>query len=588
MKADSILIVVHSGLGTKITQNDVMSALPKDASIKKKYVEVQVGESKLSELYELNFEQYALEQTRIYQKEIEPWLKENSNSIIAYFGLVPIALAIHLGYLLGNFNRYWIFQHHHKYKKWYRDIDEKDSFGIKVSNLPVQPERGKGNILLRLSASYLVDENQSLSVLSDPMKEIDLKLHNLGIDTFKKQSQIDEVAERFQEILGNISNFLPNSDSIHLFASIPCGLSFLLGTKINPNATPKIVMYQFSKDEKPPYKQALVISKQIGEEVALTNEEINLADQIRREWAKSLEDKIQPFIENVVLGSNDQQWFSILGDVNGETGLIINNSHFANLPSLALLSLKSDSISILENVVEGDFNYDKASSSWYFDDRLLVTISKRASKKNFDLKRAGRLFLFHESLHYSDLAHNLVQENAIGIGRFPKVIEEADYQADVYAILNDWKYSSVFHKSEVKSTKEYYLKAIETAVETMWSFIDTGENVVEFQIRTMNRLLNWYWQYVMIENSRGTLLDIIEILINKPIIEIAGLDMKLRGHRTYYILNENTAANWQMAAFYNNKVFRFTPNNMGLMVKGFKELNGESIIKGMRSFISNL
>lgn len=588
MKTNSILIIVHSGLDTKITQDDVMNALPKDIPENRKYVEIGVGESKLSELYDLDFDQLALEQTRMYQREIEPWIEANPDGLIAYFGLVPIPLAIHLGYLMGNFNKYWVFQHHHQLKKWYKNIDDDDEegFEVEILNFPNQKERGKGDVILRLSTSYLIDENQSLSVLPDPMKEIDLKLKNLGVDAFKNQGQLNEVVKRFDDVLGGISSFLPNSNTIHLFAAIPCGLAFLLGTKVNPNVTPKIITYQYSKEEKPPYIQALVISKQIGEEEALTKEQIESADKIRKSWAKSLEDRIQPFIVNVVPESDE--WFSILGEVNGEIGSVIKASPFANLPSLKQLSLINDKIEVAENTVEGSFDYKKASSSWCFDDRLLVTISDRAAKKNFDLGRAGRLFLFHEGLHYSELAHNLIQENAIGIGRFPKVIEDADYQADVYAILNDWKYSSVYHSSDVKSTKEYFLKAIETAVETMWSFIDTGENVVQFQIRTMNRLLNWYWQYVMIENSNGSLLEIVKILISKPLIEIAGLDMKLIGHRTYYILRDSTAENWEMAAFCRNKVFRFTPNNMSLIVKGFRELDGESIIKGMRSFIANL
>ena len=48
----------------------------------------------------------------------------------------------------------------------------------------------------------------------------------------------------------------------------------------------------------------------------------------------------------------------------------------------------------------------------------------------------------------------------------------------------------------------------------MWSFVDLGSELTEIQIRSMNRFLNWYWQWVRIErlSGNGTLKEIIEIL----------------------------------------------------------------------------
>jgi len=50
-----------------------------------------------------------------------------------------------------------------------------------------------------------------------------------------------------------------------------------------------------------------------------------------------------------------------------------------------------------------------------------------------DVDRAIRVVLIHEGLHYYQ--HNLSQVTVEGIGRFPKIVEDADYQADIYAIL---------------------------------------------------------------------------------------------------------------------------------------------------------
>lgn len=37
----------------------------------------------------------------------------------------------------------------------------------------------------------------------------------------------------------------------------------------------------------------------------------------------------------------------------------------------------------------------------------------------------------------------------------------------------------------------------------MWSFMDTGVELTGFQIRGLNRFLNWYWQWTLIENIKG-------------------------------------------------------------------------------------
>ncbi len=103
--------------------------------------------------------------------------------------------------------------------------------------------------------------------------------------------------------------------------------------------------------------------------------------------------------------------------------------------------------------------------------------------------------------------------------------------------------------------KEFFCNAIDTAVETMWSFVDTGNELNSIQIRSMNRFLNWYWQWVLIEDltGKGSLDNIVSILFDKPVIEFAGASMELRAHRTFYKLNNRQASILQLAAFANNK-----------------------------------
>jgi hypothetical protein len=137
--------------------------------------------------------------------------------------------------------------------------------------------------------------------------------------------------------------------------------------------------------------------------------------------------------------------------------------------------------------------------------------------------------------------------------------------------------------------KHFFCNAIETAIETMWSFVDTGAELNIIQVRSINRFLNWYWQWVLIENveGEGTFEEILAILLDKPIIELAGAPMELRGYRTFYKLNVKQSK-CQLAAFVKNKVYRFTPNLIDDILDGFRMLNGEKIKDGLKSFQVNL
>jgi len=245
-------------------------------------------------------------------------------------------------------------------------------------------------------------------------------------------------------------------------------------------------------------------------------------------------------------------------------------------------------VDIVRADLEDGFEYSDSINSWALDDGFLFGLKQRLSKSgNGDLTQAGRLFFFHEALHYSKSGHNVTKEIASGIGQFPKVIEEADYQADVWALLNEYNFCVQFEAEKVNNrVKLFFCEAIHTAVETMWSFTGSDDELKMIQVRSMNRFLNWYWQWVRIASldGAGTLDDVVKILIDKPIIEFAGLPMDLRGHRIYYKLNRKGSLSPELAAFAANRIHRLTPATIELIVTGFKEMDGEKIKTGLKSF----
>lgn len=591
---ETLIIIAHKGLERKITEEECKKALPTDAPKNQIFIDFEVANSKLSDLYNLPYEQLALEQQRKFKQEVEPLLKKHPNSVIAYFGLAPIPLSFHLGYLFNSYSpKILLFHLHHEDKTWYQNTAPTKDFSFELNDLelPTKIEKGNGDVFIRIATSYRIEPQHTYEVVANPTNEFDISLKNPQPDSLFGKAQVDAIGDQFQKVISAYVSFLPDRSKIHLFISSSAGLPFLLGTKINPTVCPYVQTYQYGRDETPKYKEAILISKKTENVRVFSEEEKKAAKNLRVNWEKVLQEKIKPYIKNTFNGSTS--WFQNV--INNKKELEAElKGYWTTLPDLDKTSLANDSIDLEKITVKEGFSYNRADSKWAFDDNFLVSILNRFNKKSesTDINQAGRLFLFHEGLHYSGDGHNLIEEIADGIGRFPKVIEEADYQADVWAIFNEYCFSRIYESTKVEpNLKKFFLNTIETAVETMWSFVDNGSELDEIQIRSMNRFLNWYWQYIRIErlSGNGDLGEIIKILLDKPIIEFAGAEVfTINGLRTCYKLNSKPISNYEIAFFHENKVLRFSPVRILSIVEGFKELDGEKIKKGLRSFLATI
>ncbi|SHG30846.1 SAVED domain-containing protein [Flagellimonas flava] len=587
---EKLIIIAHSGLEKKISKEECLSAISNIEEENVVFIHFDITEVKLSDLYDLPYEQLALEQQRRFKLEIEPILRENSNSRIAYFGLAPIPLAIHLGYLCSNYNQYLFYQYHHKKNEWYLEIEKPKNYNFKVKEiigLPDKVEKGKGEVFIRVGTSFRIEPQHSLEVLPNPTNEFDLTLEQPHVDGISNQNEVNEIVDSFQVILSAYSNFLPDKDKIHLFVASTTAVAFAIGTRINPNIYPYIQTYQFSRDENPKYREAILIDKSSDDVIAYTEDDRKMAAEIRKSWEDQLQNDLKTFI-----GNSEGLYGNWLDHITQKESNLKDYAHhlWIKLPQLFSTSLKNDSIDLDENVVGDGFDYDKTGLKWKIDDGMFVSLNSRLGKiEGANILQAGRLFLFHEGLHYCPEAHNLIGSIANGIGQFPKVIEEADYQADTYALLYDYKFSKEKNIAIEQNLKKFFLMAIDTATETMWSFIDNGVEINELNIRSINRFLNWYWQWVRIEQLKntGTLKEIIEILFDKPVIEFAGPPPFILNQRRVAIkLNTNSLIRYELAIFHNNKIVRGTPTGIDSIVDGFKKMDSSRIKDGLRSFLS--
>ena len=549
-------------------------------------IEVKPLTTTRDEIHHIDWEEASTKQKAQYETAIKPILEKNSDITIYYFGFAPITLAIHLGYLMQNYTHYKIaFKRHIGEKEWYFERNNEKAFKFKENVFEDKPKRvskGEGDAILKISTSFQIHSLQTDEICSTPLIEYDLSLEDIDVDIFSSQADIFKFEEILMASLDNIKQYYPNTNNIYLFAAIPVGLAFFIGTKINPTIYAPIHFFQYYDKQ---YYHTIVLQEATRGINKLSEEQKASAESIRKDLSAHLALAINEFIKAEKI-RDSASWLAAIGELSGAN----TSSVWHQLPQIYKSILNEDTkIKMGSTNTSDSFEYSFKKGEWNLNDDLLLSLD---SRKGINIQRAFRLFIFHESLHFSSEGHNFLGEMANGIGAFPKVVEEADYQADVWAMLYEYVYTKTYLLEEIgDDCRKFFCTVVEHAIETMWAFNDEGKELEEIQIRRMNRFLIWYWQLVRLERlpKESTIQNIADILMTKPIIEFAGLRIKSSSTRVIYDLKDRHAHNLAFSVFTEkNKVKRFATNDIQNFVLGFRERDSAKIKKALETFYTNL
>jgi hypothetical protein len=143
------------------------------------------------------------------------------------------------------------------------------------------------------------------------------------------------------------------------------------------------------------------------------------------------------------------------------------------------------------------------------------------------------------------------------IGRFAKVPEDIDYHADVWSLLYERKLAQTTAPDEVKDDGVFVRSLIRLAVETMFSFDDEPGPTTAMQVRRVARYLIWAWQYLETERSHSG-SDVSAVLAAKPMIELAGPEIRARSNRVWFLLDRPGAHTPEVALYRDVEEFRTT------------------------------
>ncbi|AKT40067.1 SAVED domain-containing protein [Chondromyces crocatus] len=529
-------------------------------------------------------EQRALDEQ--FHASVKPLREKHPDYSILYFGSSSIPLTLYLGYLLETWQRTEVVPRHHDARSWgWRSSPEGRPARLLPVTLPDFKDHSPGEAIIRISTSHQVDQYITRQVVPEPvLVEVDIALEHPSEDAFTSMEEMFEVAKAFRQTLDCIGDRFPRVQRVHLFASVQTGMALLLGAQISKTMHPAVQTYQYTRSSgvEPFHAPALLINgPRSPEPIALNDEEVNLAARDRVNLAQDF-DRMRGQIRREEKDQEVEWPGSVLAE---PAGLAAFSGMWRKLPPLCKTPLKQTRIDVATTSVEDSFRLNPANE-WQIDDRWLARLAQRLPEED-RRRRALRMLVLHEAVHRGQ--QGLTRTLSKGIGRFPKVLEEADYHADVWGMLYERSLTELVSPDEIDRPARFFQALIRIATETMWAFDDDGQPLRMIQVRRLNRYLIWYWQYLLLEAAvlrDAGLTEVLALLAQRPIIELAGPTPLSQDERVYYPLDASRMMTPELCVYHQGRLHRHGVRidfSLAELIEGVRERNGDAILDVLRA-----
>jgi len=572
-------ILLHSVL-TPVTEAEALAALPMDVrAAERDTLTLDTVTMTQEELCGADWQEYRRVERNWYLRHLAPKLRAANSTTLAYFGAAPIPLAIHLGYLVSGWPRADAYLRHHGRKDWNWMPEAEGSPPtnmLRVEGMPKDEVRASGDVVVRISTSQRIRREDTAEIVSESLAEIDVFLESASVDAIATPEMLEATVAAFRGVLGDIHRCRPNATLIHLFAAVPVGLAFKLGTAINPTMTTPVVAYQFCQGGSPKYVRAFIVQEdEAPMPVSLSDADRANANDVREAFQDELR-TLQTFSASLPDMGGESTWVQAFHPEIDAQSLPFGARALAPLRGAEFVAGKVEYAADLGG--EG-FRYDVAARSWSLDDTLALAFSRKL-ESSADLARGARLFFLHEGIHHTSQA--LTESTTPQIGRFPKVLEEADYWADVYAMLHEVVFTQ--RREPASDVREIAQRVVQTALATMWAFDDRGTVLSEMQVRRVNRYLIWYWQLLRIGRCQD-LDGFVRILAERPFIEIAGPKIVARNERIFYRLDGPRDGMLELCVLTRDGIRRWAEGPaapLSSLIEGLRLCDGSRVAKALR------
>ena len=261
MTEQRLLVVTHPVLGI-IGREEIEHAVPQPhLGGGWDHVEIAPLRASHEELHGVDWEASKSAQEKLFTEHLKSEVVARKR--LAYFGLAPIPLALHFGYLVGRITKVDVYQRHHVREDWVWTRERSAPGGpvLRPPNLPDYGSTDAGPVVIRVSTTQRVTQTDTLEIVPNPLAQVDVTLSTPGEDALETRGDLIEVVSAFSNALARINGLFPNLTNIHLFTAVPVGLAFRMGTQINPTIYRDVVTYQYWGKGTPKYRKAIVLAE---------------------------------------------------------------------------------------------------------------------------------------------------------------------------------------------------------------------------------------------------------------------------------------------------------------------------------------
>lgn len=521
----NLIIITQSGLRL-IDSKEALSALSDvDSKLPRDIVELNMQQFDIEGGVWDDSENYILEKAR----EIHKLADTKQGVKIQYLGIAEVPHIITLGAYLSDSRYVKTFNYDRDNDSWKWD-EEKGPLKLKTVGLPKEVVTQSGAAIIRIEISaHIDDDGVDQMTGKDRLADIRIQLED-EVPTIANVVRADlhvyNIRLQFRSALASLILNRPNLTMIHLFIAAPAPVCFVIGQELQLRNNVAVQTYRFRSNIG--QRKAILLTAEDAQSstVQLSDDDILLAKNIREELFPKVLAQVQQYAENKKESVREGPWFEQLS--YRET--LREARPFSPLSPIWEVVDQKDAVDLIPH--PGN-EYTNLRCEWKLSDILLVGL-RRACKDERELEDLIRLFLFHEYVHHH---HSLTKFNVEGIGRFENCLERLDYMADLYAIMHQLDYIKTNERDRVKNNEiEFLMGQLDLLLRSTWAFIP-GTKVTRFQVRSVRRLLNWYWRHIQV--SRCDNVDkALKVLSQAPTIELIGPQITTGSGRIYMSMEQ--------------------------------------------------
>lgn len=532
--AERLILIRHSSPLRAVTEQEVLTTLvDPEPALPRELVAVDTT------TFADDVDAGDWERSTAYLRERADTIRHLANddprsSELRYFGLAEIPHVIALGAFIGDERFVCVVDFDRDRERWAWPATDQ-TLTLTTTMLPKERLTQRGVAVLRLSLSAVIgDSDVEAAVGRETLADVTITpeegvISRVGL--IRSPADVEHTRAVFRSALSAILAARPGVEVIHLFVAAPVSVSFAVGQELHLRSTVPVQTYRFRRVENVVACVEAIRLSGAGAaplETPLTAEQVGRAQQLRTVWTKAL-----TAAQEFAADQKNQHpgppgaWYETL-----QLGAAMADARpFPALPPLWEVVDQRDKVDSVPFEGAGGYGHDKDAHSWRLGDRLLLDLSEVASD-DATLERLARLFLFHEYLHdYNALTKYTARE----VGSYPNCLEHIDYAADLYALLHELGWAMIHEASAVPTEEqrcEFLAAQVNLVIRSFRAF-DRPFPRDEWQVRRLRRYLNWYWRHVQVKRAAPHLAVALAALAPRPSIELAGMRLRVAGHRIF-------------------------------------------------------